>query len=85
MELAFEALENADIPISKIKGSDMDVFIAAGMDEGYIKLFFADKGWGGLCLPFVFLHTSSDVLLPQAYTRFYGTGVATSMACGRIS
>ena len=43
MELAFEALENADIPISKIKGSDMDVFVAAGMDEDCIKLLFADK------------------------------------------
>ena len=30
----------------------MGVFVAAGMDEGYIKLLFADKGWGGLCLPF---------------------------------
>ena len=39
MEIAFEALENANIPISKIKGSDMGVFIAGGMDEGYIKLF----------------------------------------------
>ncbi|KAF8151526.1 hypothetical protein B0H34DRAFT_132545 [Crassisporium funariophilum] len=66
MEIAFEALENANIPASKIKGSDMGVFVAAGMDEGYIKLLFADKGWG-------------------AYTRFYGTGVATSTACGRIS
>jgi hypothetical protein len=54
MEIAFEALENANIPISKIKGSDMGpgVFVAAGMDEGYIKLLFADKGWGGLCLSF---------------------------------
>ena len=50
LEIAFEALENANIPISKIKGSDMGVFVAAGMDEGYIKLLFADKGWGGLFL-----------------------------------
>jgi acyl transferase domain-containing protein len=34
MEIAFEASENANIPISKIKGSDMGVFVAAGMDEG---------------------------------------------------
>ncbi|PPQ99823.1 hypothetical protein CVT24_009617 [Panaeolus cyanescens] len=66
MELAFEALENANIPISKIKGTDAGVFVAANMDEGYIKLLFADKGWG-------------------AYSRFYGTGVATSTACGRLS
>ncbi|KAF9473131.1 ketoacyl-synt-domain-containing protein [Pholiota conissans] len=66
MEIAFEALENANIPPSKVKGSNMAVFVAACMDEGYIKLLFADKGWG-------------------AYTRFYGTGVATSTACGRLS
>ena len=52
MEIAFEALENVNIPILKIKGSDMGVFVAAGMDEGCIKLLFADKGWGGLCLLF---------------------------------
>ena len=48
--IAFEALENANILISKIKGSDMGGSVAAGMDEGYVKLLFADKGWGGLCL-----------------------------------
>ena len=26
----------------------MTVFITAGMDEGYIKFLFADKGWGGV-------------------------------------
>jgi hypothetical protein len=35
MEIAFEALENANIPFSKIKDGDMVVFVAAGMDEGY--------------------------------------------------
>ena len=84
LEIAFEALENANMPISKIKGSDMGVFVAAGMDEGYIKLLFADKGWGGLCLILRLLYTSSDIS-SSAYTRFYGTGVATSTACGRIS
>jgi hypothetical protein len=33
-----------------VQGSDMGVFVAAGMHEGYIKLLFADKGWGGLCI-----------------------------------
>ena len=61
MEIAFEALENANIPISKIKGSDMGVFVAAGMDEGYIKLLFADKGWGGLWLASgFFIHEACD-------------------------
>ena len=50
MEIAFEALENANIPPSKVKGSNMAVFVAASMDEGYIKLLFADKGWGGALL-----------------------------------
>lgn len=52
MEIAFEALENANIPPSKVKGSNMAVFVAASMDEGYLKLLFADKGWGGKSLPF---------------------------------
>jgi hypothetical protein len=30
----------------------MGVFVAAAMDEGYIKLLFADKEWGGSCLSF---------------------------------
>ena len=47
MEVAFEALKNANIPAAKIKGSKMGVFVAAAMDEGYIKLLFADKGWAG--------------------------------------
>ncbi|KAJ3510158.1 hypothetical protein NMY22_g16056 [Coprinellus aureogranulatus] len=66
LEIAFEALENANIPLSRLKGSDMGVFVAANMDEGHIKLLFSEKGWG-------------------AYSRFYGTGVATSTACGRLS
>ena len=43
MEIAFESSENTHIR------SDMGVFkfVAVGMDEGYLKLFFVDKGWGG--------------------------------------
>jgi hypothetical protein len=46
MEIAFEVLENANILILKItgKGINMVVFVAAGMDEGYVKLLFAVKG-----------------------------------------
>lgn len=54
LEMAFEALENANIPLSKIKGSDMGVFVANAMDDGYIQLLFADKGWGGEFLPVFF-------------------------------
>jgi acyl transferase domain-containing protein len=56
MEIAFEALGNANIPISKIKGSDMSVFVAAGMDEGYIKLLFAE-GLGRFVLTFQVYYT----------------------------
>ena len=84
LEIAFEALENANMLISKIKGSYMGVFIAAGMDEGYIKLLFTDKGWGGLCLISRLLYTLSDIS-SSAYTRFYGTGIAKNTACGQIS
>ncbi|TFK38562.1 hypothetical protein BDQ12DRAFT_683838 [Crucibulum laeve] len=66
LETSFEAFENANIPISNVKGTDMGVFVAAGLDEGYNQLLFLDKGYG-------------------AYTRFYGTGIANSTACGRLS
>lgn len=47
LETAFEALENANIPISRVKGSNMGVFVAAGLDGGYQQLLFCDKGFGG--------------------------------------
>ena len=67
MEIAFEALENANIPIAKIKGSDMGVFVAAVMDEGYTKLLFADKGWEGLCLAPGIYFTLIDVFFSSLY------------------
>ncbi|TFK38563.1 hypothetical protein BDQ12DRAFT_116355 [Crucibulum laeve] len=66
LETSFEALENANIPISRVKGTNMAVYVAAGVDEGYNKILFLEKGWA-------------------AYSRFYGTGVAISTACGRLS
>ncbi|KAK0199304.1 polyketide synthetase [Desarmillaria ectypa] len=66
LEAAFEALENANIAQSSVKGTNMGVFVAAGLDEGYQQLMFLDQGYG-------------------AYTRYYGTGIANSTACGRIS
>jgi len=47
LETAFEALENAGIPISKVKGTNMGVFVATGMDTGYIQLLYEEKGFGG--------------------------------------
>ncbi|KAF8529293.1 polyketide synthetase [Hysterangium stoloniferum] len=66
LETAFEALENANIPISKVKGTDMGVFVAAGLDSGYSELLQCEKGYG-------------------AFGRHYGTGIASSAACGRLS
>jgi len=84
LEMAFEALENANIPISKIKGTDMGIFVANAMDDGYIQLLFADKGWGG---EFLYLSDciSNRDAQSTAYSRFWGTGVAASTACGRLS
>jgi hypothetical protein len=48
LESAFEALENANIPISKVKGTDMGVFVAAGLDTAYNELLFHDKGYEGM-------------------------------------
>ncbi|KAF9557920.1 ketoacyl-synt-domain-containing protein [Agrocybe pediades] len=66
LETAFEALENACIPLSKIKGTKMGVFVASGLDEGYSHVMFQAKGY-------------------DTYNRFYGTGMASSTASGRIS
>ncbi|CAA7264466.1 unnamed protein product [Cyclocybe aegerita] len=66
LETAFEALENANIPISKIKGTSMGVFVGACLDEGFTQLLFQSNGF-------------------NTYTRFFGTGVAASTACGRLS
>lgn len=54
LETAFEALENAGIPISKVKGTNMGVFVATGMDTGYSQLLYEEKGFGG----WKFHHTS---------------------------
>ncbi|KAJ7127893.1 hypothetical protein C8R44DRAFT_616608 [Mycena epipterygia] len=66
LETAFQALENANIPSSRLKGTGTGVFVAGGMDYGYNNLLFAALGFG-------------------AYTRFHGTGIATSTTCGRLS
>ncbi|KAF9530718.1 hypothetical protein CPB83DRAFT_905059 [Crepidotus variabilis] len=46
LEVAFEALENANIPVGKVKGTQMGVFVANQMDEGYLTLLWAERGWG---------------------------------------
>jgi hypothetical protein len=47
LETAFEALENANISISRVKGTNMGVFVASGLDGSYQQLLFYDKGFGG--------------------------------------
>ncbi|KAF8962890.1 hypothetical protein BDZ97DRAFT_1920218 [Flammula alnicola] len=66
LETAFEALEDACMPISKVKATSMGVFVATGLDTGYHQMLFMEKGF-------------------DAYTRFFGTGIASSTACGRLS
>jgi acyl transferase domain-containing protein len=57
LEVAFEALENANIPISKVKGSKMGVFVAT-KDDGFETLLNAAHGYDGMsvyfCLSFLF-------------------------------
>ncbi|KAI5117734.1 hypothetical protein M0805_002079 [Coniferiporia weirii] len=47
LELAIEALENANIPLSAIKGKKVGVFVAVGPQSGYSELIFEDKGYEG--------------------------------------
>ena len=84
LETAFEALENANIPISRVKGTNMGVFVAAGLDGAYQQLLFYDKGYGGTFQSFITAFASKLIEL-LAYTRFFGSGVAASTACGRLS
>ncbi|KAJ6487662.1 hypothetical protein C8R45DRAFT_1143940 [Mycena sanguinolenta] len=44
LEVAFEALENANMPISKVKGSNMGVFVAT-KDDGFETLLNAAHGF----------------------------------------
>ncbi|KAF8180341.1 hypothetical protein K438DRAFT_1725600 [Mycena galopus ATCC 62051] len=66
LETTWQALENANIPMSRLKGTDTGVFAAASMDQGYTQLMFALLGF-------------------EAYTRFHGSGTASSASCGRLS
>jgi hypothetical protein len=51
LEIAFEALENANIPSSRLKGTNTAVFTATSPDEGYQSSLFWDQGWGGTSSP----------------------------------
>jgi acyl transferase domain-containing protein len=44
LETTFQALENANIPISRLKGTDTGIFVA-GMDVCYEQLLFASQGF----------------------------------------
>lgn len=43
LETAFDALENAAIPPSSLKGSNTGVFVASGVEDGYSKLLLKAK------------------------------------------
>ena len=53
MEVAVEALEDANIPLSKIKGSNMAVFVAQGPEFGYPDLIYTEKGFEGTITSFL--------------------------------
>ncbi|KAF8217001.1 hypothetical protein K438DRAFT_2007702 [Mycena galopus ATCC 62051] len=46
LETTWQALENANIPISRLKGTDTGVFAAASMDQGFTHLIFMSLGFG---------------------------------------
>ncbi|KAJ7482780.1 hypothetical protein FB451DRAFT_1236033 [Mycena latifolia] len=46
LETTFKALENANIPSSRLRGSETGVFVAGGIDNGYLQLLFASMGFG---------------------------------------
>ena len=50
MEVAVEALEDANVPLSAIKGSNMGVFVAQGPEFGYPDLIYTEKGFEGYLL-----------------------------------
>lgn len=67
LETAFDALENACIPTSKIKGSNMGVFVAASMSEGFHHLLLHERGFGGMScnsIAFVNLNNSRSSIFP---------------------
>ncbi|KAJ7040667.1 hypothetical protein C8F04DRAFT_1391530 [Mycena alexandri] len=45
LETTFQALENANIPSSRLKGTDTGVFLAGTMDSGYTQLMFSAMGF----------------------------------------
>ncbi|KAF9524194.1 hypothetical protein CPB83DRAFT_898058 [Crepidotus variabilis] len=45
LEVAFEAFENAGIPISSVKGSNMGVWTALSSAQGYSDLLYLEKGY----------------------------------------
>ncbi|KAF8190650.1 hypothetical protein K438DRAFT_1970946 [Mycena galopus ATCC 62051] len=46
LETTWQALENANIPISSLKGTETGVFAAASMDQGYTQLIYETLGFG---------------------------------------
>ncbi|KAH8818691.1 hypothetical protein DL96DRAFT_368531 [Flagelloscypha sp. PMI_526] len=46
LEAAFTALEDANIPMRAVKGSNLAVFSSTIMDEGYLSMLIQEKGFG---------------------------------------
>ena len=47
LEVSFEALENANIPLSNVKGTNTSVYVAV-KDDGFETLLNAEQGYDGL-------------------------------------
>lgn len=45
LEVALDALEDANVPLGRIKGTDAAVFVAQGAEFGYADLLYAEKGF----------------------------------------
>jgi len=45
LETAFQALEDACIPISGVKGTNMGVYVAPGVGDGYHQMIYHEQGF----------------------------------------
>ncbi|KAI5117731.1 hypothetical protein M0805_002076 [Coniferiporia weirii] len=46
LEVSLDALENANVTLSDVKGSDLAVFVAQGPEFGFADLLYEEKGFG---------------------------------------
>uniref|UniRef100_A0A8H7XR57 Uncharacterized protein n=1 Tax=Psilocybe cubensis TaxID=181762 RepID=A0A8H7XR57_PSICU len=82
LETSFEALEDANIPISKLKGTKTGVFVGAMVDEGFIQLLFEEYGFDAYNRFYGTGLFSSAVCGRLSYLLdIHGPSLATDTAC----